>query len=102
MVGPQFTLYGVCWDPVGLFAQLQFTRAVPMALRCLEGCGNRAWMNCRQLQIVHLPDTVVSQLHGLLAGAKCPWLPEVWLHFGHYLFLGCINLFSTSTDAMWA
>ena len=31
--------------------------------------GEAAWMNCRQLQIVHLPDTVVSLLHGARMGS---------------------------------
>ena len=29
--------------------------------------GETAWRSCRQLQIVHLPDTVVSLLHGVFS-----------------------------------
>ena len=33
--------------------------------------GEAAWRCCRQLQIVHLPDTIVSLLHGAFRGVKC-------------------------------
>ena len=34
--------------------------------------GEAAWMSCRQLQIVHLPDTVVSLLHGAFSWRQIP------------------------------
>ena len=37
--------------------------------------GEAAWRSCRQLQVVHLPDTVISLLRGAFRCCRCPWLP---------------------------
>ena len=50
--------------------------------------GEAAWRSCRQLQVVHLPDTVVSLLHG--AFSRCRVLRAVIApgcqHFGAKVF----------------
>ena len=56
--------------------------------------GEAAWRCCRQLQIVHLPDTVVSQLHG--AFSRCQVLRVVVASgckcFGTKVFEECCSL----------
>ena len=61
--------------------------------------GEAEWMNCRQLQIVHLPDTVVSLLHG--AFSWCQILRVVFApgckHFGTKVFEECRSLTRVGT-----
>ena len=61
--------------------------------------GEAAWMSCRQLQIVHLPDTVVSLLHG--AFSWCQILRVVVApgckHFGTKVFEECRSLTRVGT-----
>ena len=61
--------------------------------------GEAAWMSCRQLQIVHLPDTVVSLLHG--AFSWCQILRVVFApgckHFGTKVFEECRSLTRVGT-----
>ena len=56
--------------------------------------GEAAWRCCRQLQIVHLPDTVVSLLHG--AFSRCQVLRVVVApgckYFGTKVFEECCSL----------
>ena len=56
--------------------------------------GEAAWRSCRQLQVVHLPDTVVSLLHG--AFSRCRALRVVIApgcqHFGAKVFEECCSL----------
>ena len=56
--------------------------------------GEAAWRSCRQLQVVHLPDTVVSLLHG--AFSRCRVLRAVTApgcqHFGTKVFEECCSL----------
>ena len=56
--------------------------------------GEAAWRSCRQLQVVHLPDTVVSLLHG--AFRCCRALRVVIAsgcqHFGPKVFEECCSL----------
>ena len=56
--------------------------------------GEAAWRSCRQLQVVHLPDTVVSLLHG--AFSCCRALRVVIApgcqHFGPKVFEECCSL----------
>jgi len=56
--------------------------------------GEAAWRCCRQLQIVHLPDTVVGLLHG--AFSKCQVLRVVVApsckYFGTKVFEECCSL----------
>ena len=56
--------------------------------------GEAAWRSCRQLQVVHLPDTVVSLLHG--AFSRCRVLRVVTApgcqHFGTKVFEECCSL----------
>ena len=56
--------------------------------------GEAAWRSCRQLQIVHLPDTVVSLLHG--AFSRCQVLRVVVApgckYFGTIVFEECRSL----------
>ena len=56
--------------------------------------GEAAWRSCRQLQIVHLPDTVVSLLHG--AFSRCQVLRVVVApgckYFGTKVFEECCSL----------
>ena len=56
--------------------------------------GEAAWRSCRQLQVVHLPDTVVSLLHG--AFSRCRVLRVVIApncqHFGAKVFEECCSL----------
>ena len=56
--------------------------------------GEAAWRSCRQLQVVHLPDTVVSLLHG--AFSRCRILRVVIApgcqHFGAKVFEECCSL----------
>ena len=56
--------------------------------------GEAAWRSCRQLQVVHLPDTVVSLLHG--AFSRCRALRVVFApgcqHFGAKVFEECCSL----------
>ena len=65
--------------------------------RCLLALHNHtvcAWRSCRQLQVVHLPDTVVSLLHG--AFSRCRVLRAVTApgcqHFGTKVFEECCSL----------
>ena len=61
--------------------------------------GEAAWRSCRQLQIVHLPDTVVSLLHG--AFSWCQILRVVVApgckHFGTKVFEECRSLTRVGT-----
>ena len=56
--------------------------------------GEAAWRSCRQLQVVHLPDTVVSLVHG--AFSRCRALRVVIApgcqHFGPKVFEECCSL----------
>ena len=56
--------------------------------------GEAAWRSCRQLQVVHLPETVVSLLHG--AFSRCQVLRVVTApgcqHFGTKVFEECCSL----------
>ena len=56
--------------------------------------GEAAWRSCRQLQVVHLPDTVVSLLHG--AFSRCRALRVVIApgcqYFGPKVFEECCSL----------
>ena len=56
--------------------------------------GEAAWRSCRQLQVVHLPETVVSLLHGAFSG--CQVLRVVTApgckHFGTKVFEECCSL----------
>ena len=56
--------------------------------------GEAAWRSCRQLQVVHLPDTVVSLLHGAF---RCCRALRVIIapgcqHFGPEVFEECCSL----------
>ena len=55
--------------------------------------GEAAWRSCRQLQVVHLPETVVSLLHG--AFSRCQVLRVVTApgckHFGTKVFEECCS-----------
>ena len=61
--------------------------------------GEAAWRSCRQLQIVHLPDTVVSLLHG--AFSRCQVLRTVTApgckYFGTKLFEECCSSIQVGT-----
>ena len=65
--------------------------------------GEAAWRCCRQLQIVHLPDTVASLLHGAFSRCqqeafyKCISLKEIstppsLLYIARHAFAGCTHL----------
>ena len=61
--------------------------------------GEAAWRSCRRLQVVHLPETVVSLLHG--AFSRCQVLRVVTApgckHFGTKVFEECCSLTQTGT-----
>ena len=61
--------------------------------------GEAAWRSCQRLQVVHLPDTVVSLRHG--AFYKCQVLRAVTApgckHFGTKVFAACCSLTQIGT-----
>ena len=61
--------------------------------------GEAAWKSCRQLQAVHLPETVVSLLHGALSRCQVPRVVTVpdCKHFGTQVFEECCSQTQTGT-----
>ena len=56
--------------------------------------GEAAWRSCRQLQVVHLPDTVVSLLHGAFSRCRATRvvIAPGCQHFGAKVFEECCSL----------
>ena len=55
--------------------------------------GEAAWRSCRQLQVVHLPDTVVSLLHGAFSRYRAlrAVIASGCQHFGAEVFEECCS-----------